>query len=209
LGVLVLTAFAYASPVTFTFKNVGGIGETNIEFGHPQQGPALRITGHEVAHGQAVNFTSTTDITAKGGQSDIDPCNSGHSCPNGEITSLTVSVAGKGGTGTGFFEDLILDPQTLVASGDLLAKVVTNQGTFTSGLFGNHMTGENFLTIQATGVGTEIESVTLTSTAGFGALKQPRISGVNGLVVPEPSSLLLLGSGLIGLAGIVGRKRRA
>jgi len=55
--------------------------------------------------------------------------------------------------------------------------------------------------------GEEIAKILVTAAGGgVTGLKQNRISGV--IPIPESSSLLLLGGGLIGLAGIVGRKRR-
>jgi hypothetical protein len=55
--------------------------------------------------------------------------------------------------------------------------------------------------------GEEIAKILVTvAGGGVTGLKQNRISGV--IPIPESSSLLLLGGGLIGLAGIVGRKRR-
>lgn len=211
-----LTASAYAapipSPISFEFMDEGGIGETNILFGHPVQGPDLHIVGTTVHNPTAIDFDSPTLIFAKGGQSDIDPCTSGigctgmHGTPNGEITSLTVSVSTPGG----FFHDLILDPQKTVADGDLQATVhgTLNGTPFTesSPLFGDHTNGDNFLTIETTTPGAEILSVTLTSTAGFGDLKQPRISGANGVFTPEPSSMMLLGSGVLLFAQMLRRK---
>ena len=65
--------------------------------------------------------------------------------------------------------------------------------------------GQNFLTIVAD-PGTRLASVMVSAPGGFPDLRQPRISGAEANV-PEPASLLLLGGGLLGLAG-VGRKLR-
>ena len=213
---LFLTGSAYADsfPITidginFNDMNCGNCLETNVLFGHPQQGPALHIVGTTVHGAVPIDFDSPTGIFANGGQSDIDPCVVGTIADchgnhtNGVITSLTTSVSTPGG----FFLDLILDPQELTVTGDLQATVhLVGGATVTSPLFGEHMHGNNFLTIKVVEPGLAIESVVLTSPSGFEDLKQPRISGVNGAFVPEPSSMFLLGSGVLGLAAVLRRK---
>lgn len=58
----------------------------------------------------------------------------------------------------------------------------------------------------AIGTGTHISSVA----AGFGGFNNARSAYPrNPLKVPEPAALLLLGSGLIGLASTVRRRRRS
>jgi len=209
---LLLTASAYASdaPVVFRVGNCGNCDETNVFFTGGDQGPALMITGHlDNAHGNfPVLFTTTPGnlLFGSGGQSDIDPCNGGPPCDvnPGFIHSVTVSVP------SGFFADYIFDPQILEHKNDLEAFVHTNMGDATFGPWGSHLNGQNYLTIRAN-PGVEILSVTVTSVAGFGDLKQNRISGVNGTpggVTPEVSSLMLMGTGILGLAGVLRRKLR-
>jgi hypothetical protein len=65
--------------------------------------------------------------------------------------------------------------------------------------------GNNFLTITVT-PGDAIHSVTLDSGPGFQDLKQTRISGPFAEIIPEPSSMVLLGSGVLGLAQLLRRK---
>jgi hypothetical protein len=102
---------------------------------------------------------------------------------------------------------LILDPQKTAGDHDLFALVATNMGPVTSPAFGDHLNGNNFLTIEPTTPGVEITSVTLTSTGGFLDLKQPRVLGVNGAPpIPEPSSILLMASGMLGLSRVLLRK---
>jgi hypothetical protein len=141
--------------------------------------------------------------------------------------------------GACFYEDLILNPQGLsslsggTAIGHLAVTVsgidFTTFTLFNPGNFsGGSPAGNHFLTIEATfpqeilsvklfaancagGTGPTCVGGTAVPLAGqgFGDLKQPRISGIEGVEltqVPEPSSLLLLGSSVLGLAQMIRRK---
>jgi PEP-CTERM motif len=90
---------------------------------------------------------------------------------------------------------------------DLIVTVTMSDGTtFTFGPYGD-IHGNNFLMI-TTANNETISSVPIDSASGFHDLRQPRVSGVSGVtLIPEPSSLLLLGSGLIGVARMNLRKR--
>ena len=187
---LVISAAPACADGVFTTGNHPANGEENILF-HPDQS-GTTIDAFTNRSDTMVQFSSTTDIlVGTGGQSDLD-------AKDGQINDVTFTVPGH------TFSDFILDPQKLVSPGDLLVTAATNDGTFTFSYGDNH--GNNFLTITTTG-GEEILSVTVDSASGFAEFKQPRVSGISDVtLVPEPSTFLLLGSGLVGLATILRKK---
>ena len=189
LATLVLIAPAYADAV-FTTGNHPQPNEENILFNSDQMGTTIDAFTNR--SGTMVQFSSTTDtLIGTGGQSDVDAM-------HGLINDIMIMVPGH------TFRDLIINPFKPASNGDLIVMVVTNTGSFMH-TYGK-TNGNNFLTITTVG-GEVIDSVTIDSASGFQDLKQPRISGISGVtIIPEPSSLLMLGSGLISLAGVLRRK---
>jgi len=181
---LAIPAFGNA---VFTMGNHPQPNEQNILFLTDMMG--MMIVGHtNMTHNQ-VDYTSTTDtLIGTGGQSDID-------ASDGLINNIQITVP------RGTFQDLIINPFKPTNNGDLVVTVITNTGPFHTTYGDIH--GDNFLTITTT-LGEVIDSVTINSLGGFQGLKQTRISDV--VVIPEPSSLLLLGSGLLAAGAVIRRK---
>jgi hypothetical protein len=180
---------ARADSVTFTIGNNPQQNEENILLNSGAQGTT--VFGLTNQTNLQVRFDSSTDtlVEPSSGQARVEAL-------DGLLNNITLSVP------NGTFTDVILNP--FFGSGTANVSVLTsNNQTFTfSYTLGN---GQNFLTILAD-PGTLITSVTITATGGFTDLRQPRISGAQANV-PEPATLLLLGGGLLGLAG-AGRKLR-
>jgi hypothetical protein len=180
---------AYADGV-FTLGNNPQPNEQNILFGSTQTGAT--VFGSTNSTDTAVRFSSTTDVlmVTSSGQAKV-------TAMDGLVNDITTTIPGF------TFADFILNPFKPAVNSDLTVTATMSDGSvFTFGPYGS-ISGNNFLTITTSG-GERISSVTIDSPGGFQDLRQPRISGIS--PVPEPSSLLLFGSGALGLMGVLRRK---
>lgn len=181
-----------ADTVTFTLGNNPQNNEENILLNSGVTGnPVFGLTNQSNI---SVRFSSNTDTLSEpsSGQARVEAV-------DGLLNNITISIPG------GSFEDIILNP--FFGSG--LATVTVTTTTNNVSTFSYTLTnGNNFLTIFDTG-GT-ISSVTISAPGGFTDLRQPRISGaqLNTQPVPEPATIFLLGSGLLGVGSTLRKRRR-
>lgn len=155
-----------------------------------------------------VNFTSTQVLSEpSSGQARVA------ANPEGSpLTNLIISLA------NGFtYGDLIINPfigglcptctggaSTITVNAVSATNTPEAPFVFTGLNVGN---GNNFLTIVATN-GEKIVSTSVSVPGGFNDLRQPRISGPF-VQIPEPASMSLLGSGLLGIAFLARQLRKA
>ena len=210
LTALVLTASAYADAI-FTPGNNPQPNEENVLLNGSGVVNGNPIDGHTNMTHTAVQFSSATCspgqtcLSGTGGQSDIDAGPGfGPLVHNITITIPANSPGCASALGCSF-QDLVFNPFKEATDHDVNLTAVTNEGTFTLDNFGMAH-GQNFVTITVT-PGDAIHSVTIDSPDGFQDLKQIRMSGPFAAIVPEPSSMLLLGSGVLVFTQVLRRKR--
>ncbi len=200
---------AWADPITITTGNPGNQGTDNVLFNNPalvHSGLLVQGDFNGSGAGFIVDFTSASgsgNLGVSGGQA-VLVGGSG----NTPFSNVTVQLE-NGAT----FTKLILNidvtnglpPPTQV---QFTVNYTLSGGQVFNEVFTVDANGQNFFGIVA-GEGAVINSVTVQGLGNttFADINQWRLGGFNQPgEVPEPASLFLLGSGLVGTAGALRRR---
>ena len=210
-GIMVAaSSTAWADPITITIGNPGNAGTDNVLFNNAalvHSGTLVQGDFNGSGAGFIVDFTSASgngNLGVSGGQAVLVG-----GIGNIPLTNVTVQLENNA-----TFTKLILNidvtnglpPPTQV---QFTVNYTLSGGQVFNQVFTVDTNGQNFFGITAA-EGAVINSVTINGLPGttFSEINQWRIGGFSqpGGEVPEPASLFLLGSGLVGTAGVVRRR---